>query len=104
MIATNKDLAVRVEKLEHGQRRIGSVIDVLVDEIEHMKKLPPPSKRKIGFDLWLFKLERFIDYLLHYAVRRSVQWMFLLQQQDLVLEFSGETGTNPFHCHECSCE
>lgn len=51
MIAANKDLAARVEKLEHGQRRIGSIIEVLVDEIEHMKTLPPPSKRKIGFDL-----------------------------------------------------
>jgi hypothetical protein len=51
MIAANKDLAVRVEKLEHGQRRIGSIIEVLVDEIEHMKALPPPNKRKIGFDL-----------------------------------------------------
>jgi hypothetical protein len=51
MIASNKDLAARVEKLEHGQRRIGSIIDVLVEEIEHMKALPPPAKRKIGFDL-----------------------------------------------------
>ena len=51
MIAANKDLAVRVEKLEHGHRETASIIEVLVDEIEHMKKLPPPSKRKIGFDL-----------------------------------------------------
>jgi hypothetical protein len=51
MIAANKDLASRIEKLEHGQRRIGSIIEVLVDEIEHMKALPPPNKRKIGFDL-----------------------------------------------------
>ena len=51
MIAANKDLAVRVEKLEHGQRQVSSIIEVLVDEIEHMKRLPPPAKRKIGFDL-----------------------------------------------------
>jgi phage regulator Rha-like protein len=51
MIATNKDLAARVEKLEHGHRQTASIIDVLVDEIEHMKALPPPTKRKIGFDL-----------------------------------------------------
>jgi hypothetical protein len=51
MIAANKELATRVEKLEHGQRRIGSMIEVLVDEIEHMKALPPPTRRKIGFDL-----------------------------------------------------
>ena len=51
MIVTNKDLAIRVEKLEKGQRQVSSIIEVLVDEIEHMKALPPPSKRKIGFDL-----------------------------------------------------
>jgi len=51
MIPVNKDLAVRVEKLEHGQRQVSSIIEVLVDEIEHMKALPPPNKRKIGFDL-----------------------------------------------------
>jgi ORF6N domain-containing protein len=51
MIAANKDLAARVDKLEHGQRQTASIIEVLVDEIEHMKALPPPSKRKIGFDL-----------------------------------------------------
>jgi hypothetical protein len=51
LIATNKDLAARVEKLEHGHRRIGSVLEVLVDEIEHMKRLPESPKRKIGFDL-----------------------------------------------------
>jgi hypothetical protein len=48
MIAANKDLAARVEKLEHGQRHVSSIIEVLVDEIEHMKALPPPSKRKIS--------------------------------------------------------
>jgi hypothetical protein len=51
MIAANKDLAARVEKLEHGHRQVSSIIEVLVDEIEHMKALPSPSKRKIGFDL-----------------------------------------------------
>jgi hypothetical protein len=51
MIAANKDLAARVEKLEHGQRRTSSIIEVLVDEIDKMKALPAPSKRKIGFDL-----------------------------------------------------
>ena len=51
MIAANKDLSARVENLEHGHRRTASIIDVLVDEIEHMKALPAPTKRKIGFDL-----------------------------------------------------
>jgi hypothetical protein len=51
MIAANKDLAARVKKLEHGQRQTASIIEVLVDEIDNMKALPPPPKRKIGFDL-----------------------------------------------------
>jgi hypothetical protein len=51
MLAANKDLAARVEKLERGQRRIGSVIEVLADAIEQIKAEPPPSKRRIGFDL-----------------------------------------------------
>lgn len=52
MIAMNKDLAARVEKLEHGQRRTSSILEVLVDEIDGLKALPPPPpKRKIGFDL-----------------------------------------------------
>jgi len=51
MIAANKELAIRVEKLEHGQRQVSSIIEVLVDEIEHMKALPPPTKRKFGFDM-----------------------------------------------------
>jgi hypothetical protein len=51
MIAANKDLAARVEKLEQGQRQTASIIEVLVDEIDSMKVLPPSPKRKIGFDL-----------------------------------------------------
>ncbi len=58
MIAHNKDLAMRIEKLESGHQRISSIIEVLVDEIDNiteevrdMKKLPLLSKRKIGFDL-----------------------------------------------------
>jgi ORF6N domain len=51
MIAANKDLAARVEKLEHGQRQTVSIFEVLVDEIEQMKALPPVTKRRIGFRL-----------------------------------------------------
>jgi hypothetical protein len=51
MIAANKDLAARVEKLEHGHRQTSSIIEVLVDEIDRMKAPPPSPKRKIGFDL-----------------------------------------------------
>jgi hypothetical protein len=56
MIAANKNLAARIEKLEASQRQTASIIDVLVDdidgiarEIETMKTLPEPPRRKIGF-------------------------------------------------------
>ena len=55
LIATNRDLAARVAKLETDHRQTSSVIDVLVDEIDGIerevkaiKALPPASKRKIG--------------------------------------------------------
>jgi hypothetical protein len=51
LMAANKDIAVRVEKLERSHDRVASVIEILVDEIDHMKAMPVPSKRKIGFDL-----------------------------------------------------
>jgi len=51
LIASNKDLAERGGKLETHQRNVGSIIDMLVDEIEKMKALPESPKRKIGFDL-----------------------------------------------------
>jgi hypothetical protein len=58
MIAHNKDIAARVEKLERGHDRTASVIEILVDDIDRivrdvkqMKHLPSPSKRKYGFDL-----------------------------------------------------
>ena len=56
MIATNKDLAARVEKLERGHDRAASVIEVLVEDIDRlagevnrMKALPSVPKRRIGF-------------------------------------------------------
>ncbi len=58
LIAANKDIAARVEKLERSHDRTASVIEILVDDIDRlardvkdMKALPTPSKRKIGFDL-----------------------------------------------------
>ena len=58
MIAANKDLAARIEKLEAGQKQTASIIDVLVEEIDGiareiktMKRLPTPPRRKIGFKL-----------------------------------------------------
>ncbi len=56
LIAANKDIAVRVGKLERGQKRTASVIEILVEDIDRvakevrqMKSLLLPSKRKIGF-------------------------------------------------------
>jgi hypothetical protein len=52
MIAANKDLAARVEKLEQSQNRAASILRVLVDEIDNLKALPAaPPKRKIGFGM-----------------------------------------------------
>jgi hypothetical protein len=54
--AANKDLAARIEKLEHGHDRTISVIEVLVEDIDRlaqevnqMKALPPKPKHRIGF-------------------------------------------------------
>ncbi len=50
ILATHKDLAARMEKLETAQKRHASVINILVEEIEELKQLPPePPKRRIGF-------------------------------------------------------
>ncbi len=56
LVAANKDIAVRLEKLERGHDRTGSVIEVLVEdidrlarEVKQMKASPPVTKRKIGY-------------------------------------------------------
>lgn len=58
LIAANKEIAARVEKLEQVQDRTASVIEILVDDIDRlagdvkqMKALPPVKRRKIGFRL-----------------------------------------------------
>lgn len=55
-IASNRRLATRVEKLERGQDRTASVIQVLVEDIDRigaevtgLKALPAPKKRHYGF-------------------------------------------------------
>ena len=50
LLANHKDLAARVEKLESAQKKHGSIIAVLAEEIEEMKRLPEPRKRRIGFN------------------------------------------------------
>jgi hypothetical protein len=56
LVAANKDIAARVDKLERAHKRTASVIEVLVEDIDRlaksvrqMKALPAPRKRKIGF-------------------------------------------------------
>jgi hypothetical protein len=50
MLATHKDLAARIEKLEATQKQHTSVMTVVVDEIKKLKAAPPPPpKRRIGF-------------------------------------------------------
>ncbi len=51
MIASHKDLAVRVEKLETKQSRHNSIINVLAEEIRALKIVPEKPKRRIGFKL-----------------------------------------------------
>jgi hypothetical protein len=58
LMASNKDIAVRVEKLERSHDRSASVIEILVEdidrlarEVKEMKALPPVTMRKIGFRL-----------------------------------------------------
>src|SRR5262249_34537168 len=56
LMAANKDLAARIDKLEHGHDRTTSVIEVIVEdidrlavEVKRLKALPEPKKRRIGF-------------------------------------------------------
>ena len=50
LIASHKDLADRIEKLEANQDQHASVINILAEEIDNLKLPPPESPRKrIGF-------------------------------------------------------
>jgi hypothetical protein len=49
LLATNKDLAARVEKLETAQKEHTSIIGILAEEIDELKLLPDPPKRRIGY-------------------------------------------------------
>ncbi len=58
LMASNKDIAARVEKLEDRHERTASVIEILVEdidriahEVKRMKALPDKNKRPIGFTL-----------------------------------------------------
>jgi phage regulator Rha-like protein len=50
MLASNKDLAARMEKLEAVQKDHASVINILAEEIDTLRMpLPLPAARRIGF-------------------------------------------------------
>ena len=50
LLASHKSLAARVDKLETSQKRHASVINILAEEIEDLKRPPAePPKRRIGF-------------------------------------------------------
>jgi phage regulator Rha-like protein len=50
LLASHKDLAARMEKLEEQQKEHGSIIGILAEEIDELKRLPEPRPtRRIGF-------------------------------------------------------
>jgi hypothetical protein len=50
LLASHKSLAARVEKIETSQKRHASVINILAEQIEDLKRPPAESpKRRIGF-------------------------------------------------------
>lgn len=49
LLATNKELALRVEKLEAAQKEHASIMAILAEEIDQLKLLPEPPKRPFGF-------------------------------------------------------
>ena len=54
LLATHKELAVRIEKLETSQQRHSSVINILAEEIRNLRRLSDASskpKRSIGFSV-----------------------------------------------------
>src|SRR5579859_4103408 len=52
LLASHRNLAARVEKLEASHNRHASVINLLAEEIEDLKRPPAePARRRIGFRL-----------------------------------------------------
>ncbi len=50
VLATHKDLAARMDKVEATQKQHASVMTVVVDQIKKLNAAPPvPPKRSIGF-------------------------------------------------------
>ena len=49
LLASNKELAARIEALEARQTEHHSIIGILAEEIDELKRVPEPPKRRIGF-------------------------------------------------------
>jgi hypothetical protein len=49
VLATNTELAHRLEQIEATQREQADIITIVVDEINALKQFPDPPKRPIGF-------------------------------------------------------
>jgi len=49
ILASNRELARRLDQVEDSLKRHGSVIGVVVDEIKKLKQPPATTKRRIGF-------------------------------------------------------
>jgi ORF6N domain len=47
LLANNKDLAARVEKLESHQKEHRSIIAILAAEIDELKSLPEPKSKRV---------------------------------------------------------
>lgn len=50
LLASNKNLAARVETLEAAQKKHASIIGILAEEIGEMKRQPNAPKRRIGYN------------------------------------------------------
>jgi len=49
LLVSDQNLARRLEKLETEQREVKSIVAVLADEIDQLRKPPASLKRPIGF-------------------------------------------------------
>lgn len=49
VLAANKDLAIRLDRVETRLHRHGGAIGVLIDEIKMLKQPPKTTRRRIGF-------------------------------------------------------
>ena len=49
ILVTHRELALRIASLETSQKQHASVINILAEEIEEIKRYPESPKRRFGF-------------------------------------------------------